>query len=390
MFNTNWPQTIVCGEDSIRYLETVPAKRATIVLSDSFRKGNPEVWAVIKEILAQNGTAFQEISGPGREPTLAYCKEAACAINQFSPDLIIAVGGGSTLDAAKVMEIYYEHPDITDEAIQNRFSLPKIRTKARHIAIPTTSGTGSEVSPFNVVYVDTGNPVMPQIKVGIADYQTIPNVVLLDPSFTFSAPQNVTASTGMDAFVHAIESYTSAKPANPFTDLHALEAMKLILEWLPVAYKEPRNVAARSHMQIAATMAGLSIASRGTGLAHGVGQQLGPLFGVSHGLSVSVVLEPVMRFNAPAVLSRYAEIARYVGLGGDNDEKSFENLIAKVTELMNDMKIPKKLAELKISEEEYLSKMDVLVHNALENGGTKFNPRVPNAAEVESDFKFIV
>jgi alcohol dehydrogenase class IV len=368
----------------------VQSKRTIIVISGSFRQKNPEVWETVVEILTKNGTTFRELLGPGREPTLTYCKEAAKAMIDFQPDLILAIGGGSTLDAAKVMEIYYEHPDITDEAIKARFSLPKIRTKARHIAVPTTSGTGSEVSPFNVVYVPSDNPAMPQIKIGIADYQTIPDTVLLDPSFTFSASPDITASTGMDAFTHAIESYASSKPANPFTDLHALEAMKLIFEWLLVAYNEPYNVEARSQMQIAATMAGLSIASRGTGLAHGIGQQLGPLFNVPHGLSVSIVLESVMRFNAKVALKRYADIARYVGLGEASDEKSFEKLITKVVTLLEALKIPKKLDDLKIDKNIYLSKMDILVKNALENGGTKFNPCVPNALEVENIFMSLV
>jgi len=318
---TVFPKRIISGESSLEYLKELNGKKVFLVLSKNFWDKNKEVVTKVKRYFQEAKINYEVIYSQGQEPTLDYVKESAAKMQQFAPEIIIAIGGGSTLDSAKIMEVFYEYPDISDDRIFERFNLPKIRRKASLIAIPTTSGTGSEVTPYNVVTIKVDDPDMPFIKTTIADYQTIPDVVILDPAFTTSMPAAVTANTGMDALVHAIEAYISGRAENVFSDLYSLEAIRLIFLYLPQAYQNPENMEARAKMQYAATMAGIAIANRGVGLAHGIGQQLGPVFGVRHGLSVSIVLELVLRYNLSFSLEKYINIANYLGLKGKHSQE---------------------------------------------------------------------
>ncbi|MDR1620909.1 MAG: iron-containing alcohol dehydrogenase [Synergistaceae bacterium] len=386
LFESHWPRKIVCGENALSSLSILKIKRAAIVVSGSFRKHNLENWERLIQILDEKAILWREFQSQGREPTLDFCKKIGLKMCDFAPDAIISIGGGSTLDAAKAMEIYYEHPDISDTAIAARFALPKIRTKAQHISIPTTSGTGSEVSPFSVVSVETGNAEIPYTKMAIADYQTIPDLVLLDPSLTASMPPSVTAATGMDAFVHAVESFSSLKPQNPFTDIMALESIKLIFKWLPIAIQEPENMQARSQMQIASTLAGMSLSSRGAGLAHGAGHQIGPAFHLPHGVAVSIILKPVMKLNASTRLKEYAQIAYFCGIEAKTDSQAFEALLTKIDMLLDIIKFPRTIGDLGISCENFMLKMDFLIPTSLENSATKANPVIPDAAQMKDIF----
>jgi alcohol dehydrogenase class IV len=386
LFESYWPRKIICGENALSYLSTLKVKRAAVIVSGSFRKHNPENWERLIQILDEKNIRWREFQSQGQEPTLDFCKKTGLEMRDFAPDAIIAIGGGSTLDAAKAMEIYYEHPDISDTAIAARFALPKIRTKVQHISIPTTSGTGSEVSPFSVVSVKTGNAEIPYTKMAIADYQTIPDLVLLDPSLTASMSSSVTAATGMDAFVHAMESFSSIKPPNAFTDIMALESIKLIFKWLPIAIQEPQNMQARSQMQIASTLAGMSLSSWGTGLAHGAGHQLGPAFHLPHGVAVSIILKPVMQLNASKRLIEYAQIAHFCGTEAKTDSQAFEELLTKIDILLADIKFPRTIGDLGISREDFVQKMDLLIPPSLENSTTKANPIIPDAAQMRDIF----
>jgi len=341
---------------------------------------------LVKRYLKEAGITWHIIYSQGQEPTLKYVKESAKKVQEFLPDTIVAIGGGSTIDAAKTMEVFYEHPDISDNDLFKRFHLPPIRNKIKtFIAIPTTSGTGSEVTPYNVVLVKTDIPEVPLIKNSVVDYQTIPDVIILDPVFTVSMPLAITASTGMDALVHAIEAYISKKPKNVFSDLYALEAIKFIFEYLPKAYRDGKNLIARAKMQYAATMAGIAIAHRGTGLAHGTGQQLA-VFGIRHGLSVSIVLQPVLKYNMPIRKKEYLEIANYIGINEDTKEKTIEKFLEKLSELMKSINFPSTIQDIRIEKEEYLKNLDLMSKNALENGATSTNPRIPTVGEIKEIF----
>ncbi|MBA7498437.1 hypothetical protein ES704_01174 [subsurface metagenome] len=248
------PKRIVSGENSLTYLKSLKGKRSCLIISGTFARVNSGVVDLVKKYLKEAGIIWHIIYSQGQEPTLEYVKKSAKEVQEFLPDTIITIGGGSTIDAAKIMEVLYEYPDINDDDLFKRFNLPSIRNKIKtFVAIPTTSGTGSEVTPYNVVLVKTDNPDVPLIKNSVVDYQTIPDVIILDPVFTVSMPAAITASTGMDALVHAIEAYISKKPKNVFSDLYALEAIKLTFEYLPKAYKDGENLIARAKMQYAAT-----------------------------------------------------------------------------------------------------------------------------------------
>ena len=381
------PKRIVSGENSLTYLKNLKGKRASVIISGTFTRVSSGVVDLVKKYLKDAGIIWHIIYSQGQEPTLEYVKKSAKKVQEFLPDTIVAIGGGSTIDAAKIMEVFYEYPDISDNDLFKRFNLPPIRNKIKtFVAIPTTSGTGSEVTPYNVVLVKTDNPEVPLIKNSIVDYQTIPDVIILDPVFTVSMPAAITASTGMDALVHAIEAYISKKPKNIFSDLYALEAIKLIFKYLPKAYKDGKNLISRAKMQYAATMAGIAIAHRGTGLAHGTGQQLGPVFGVRHGLSVSIVLQPVLKYNELVRKKEYLEIANYIGINEKTEEKTIKKFLEKLKELMKSIDFPSTIQDIGIEKEKYLKNLDLMAKNAMENGATSTNPRIPTIEEIKEIF----
>ncbi|MCC8194875.1 MAG: iron-containing alcohol dehydrogenase [Deltaproteobacteria bacterium] len=389
MLATNFPRRILYGQGSIEFIATLKAKRAFLVVDAVFHQYNPALFAELEAIFKKQGTEYAISFGQGQEPTLDYVREAAAPMREFRPDLIVAIGGGSVLDAAKVMEVYYEHPDITLEQLSDRFNLPPIRRKAKFVAVPTTSGTGSEVTPIGVLFVPSGNPDMPYIKRGIADYQMIPDYVILDPAYTLTMPPSVTAATGLDAFVHAIEGYVCNKPPNAFADGFALEAMKKVVTYLPLVLKEPGNLDYRSEMQIAATMGGLELASRASGASHGVGKQLSTLRHMAHGTSVAIMLPAVIRANAPVRLKEYATIARYLGVEETDDTKALEGLLAILENLLTQAKCPRTIADIGLDRETFMKNLDLLIENSRNDAAMKGNPRELSAEEIRDIFMTI-
>ena len=382
MLAANFPRRILFGQGSIEFVATLKVKRAFCIVDTVFHQYNPQLFAELEAIFKKNETAYHVCFGQGQEPTLEYVQESAVSMREFEPDLILAIGGGSVLDAAKVMEVYYEHPHITLEQLSDRFNLPPIRRRARFVAVPTTSGTGSEVTAVAVLYVPSGNPAMPYIKRGIADTQLIPDYVILDPSYTLTMPFSITAATGLDAFVHAMEGYVCNKPKNAFSDGFALEAMKRVVTYLPRVLKEPHNLEYRSQMQIAATMGGLELASRASGASHGIGKQLATLKHMPHGTSVSMMLPQVVRANASVCMKEYAEIARYLDVKTDNDTEAVDGLLGILEKLLTDAKCPRTIADIGLDEEIYLENMDILIENARNDAAMKGNPREYSDKEI--------
>lgn len=374
MLQANFPRRIIFGEGSIDFIQSLDAKRVFILADESFYNFNANVFKKLKDIWSKKKAEEWIYFGEGIEPTLDFVKKTAEKLIEHQPDIIVAIGGGSVIDAAKVMEVYYEHPDLTDNQLMARFQLPPIRRKAHFIAIPTTSGTGSEVTPIGVLYVPSNNPQTPLIKKGIADYQLIPDYVILDPSLTLTMPPSVTASTAIDAFVHCIEAYVCSKPKNPFADHYALEGMKKVITYLPRVMQEPKNILFREELQIAATMGGLALANRGSGASHGVGKQLSSLCKISHGVSVAIMLDGVIRLNAREKLTEYAEIARYLGVKDKDDMKALDGLLNIWGRLIDFLGFPKNITSLGISKSVYLANIDSLVKNALEDAAMKSNP----------------
>ncbi|RMG08091.1 MAG: iron-containing alcohol dehydrogenase, partial [Cyanobacteria bacterium J055] len=330
------------------------------------------------------------------DPSLETVQRGVNRMNVFDPDVIIAVGGGSPMDAAKIMWLMYEHPDVEFEGLAMRFmdirkrvyELPPLGDKAIMVAIPTTSGTGSEVTPFAVV-TDRRN----DIKYPLADYALTPNIAIVDPELVLHMPKSLTAFGGIDALTHAIEAFVSVL-ASEYTNGMALEAIRLIFKYLPNAYERgASDPKAREKMHYAATMAGMAFANGFLGICHSIAHQLGGTFHIPHGLANALMISHVIRYNAtnapfkqatfsqykyPNTKWRYSRIADYLRLGGETEDEKVDRLILAIEELKRKVEIPATLREaVKESEAQFLAKADELADRAFDDQCTGANPRYP-------------
>jgi len=334
------------------------------------------------------------------DPTLACAKAGAEQMKAFKPDIIIALGGGSAMDAGKIMWVLYEHPeaDFMDMAmrfmdIRKRvYTFPKMGEKAYFIAIPTSAGTGSEVTPFAVITDEkTG------VKYPLADYELLPKMAIIDTDFHMTAPRGLTAASGIDAVTHALEAYASMM-ATDYTDGLALKALKTIFEYLPRAYENGQNdVEAREKMANAATMAGMAFANAFLGVCHSMAHKLGAFHHLPHGVANALMIDEVIRFNSaevptkmgtfpqyghPHTMARYAEVAEYLGCAGKTDEKKVENLIKKIDELKETIGIKPTIRDYVPDEEDFLRRLDDMTEQAFDDQCTGANPRYPLMSEI--------
>ena len=333
------------------------------------------------------------------DPTLACAREGAEAMRSFEPDCIIAFGGGSPMDAAKIMWTLYEHPDADFHDLAMRFMdirkrvspFPKLGAKANFIAIPTTAGTGSEVTPFAVITdEETG------IKYPLADYALLPNIAIVDIDYMMDMPKGLTAASGIDALVHALEAYASML-ATDYTDGLALTAVKNVFKFLPIAYNNGKDEQAREKMANASTIAGMSFANAFLGICHSMAHKLGAAFDLPHGVANALLINEVIAFNAtenpakmgafsqykyPQAIERYAEIASFVGIDGKTDMDKVTKLMAKIDELKEIVGIKKTIQEYGVTEKEFLAKLDDMVEQAFDDQCTGANPRYPLMAEM--------
>ena len=375
------------------------AKKAFIV-TDSFLYENGYT-KPITDKLDEMGIQHTTFFNVQPDPTLANANEGAAQMRAFQPDTIIALGGGSAMDAAKIMWVLYEHPeaDFMDMAmrfidIRKRiYTFPKMGEKAYFIAIPTSAGTGSEVTPFAVITDEkTG------VKYPLADYELLPNLAIIDTDFHMSAPKGLTAASGIDAVTHAVEAYV-AMLATDYTDGLALQALKSIFKYLPRAYENGQtDVEAREKMANAATIAGMAFANAFLGICHSMAHKLGAFHHLPHGVANALMIEEVIRFNAseapvkmgtcsqydhPHTLSRYAEIADALGLGGKSDEDKLENLIKAINDLKAKVGIKATIKDYGIDENDFLSRLDDMVEQAFDDQCTGANPRYPLMSELK-------
>ncbi len=318
----------------------------------------------------------------------------------FEPDCIIAVGGGSAMDAAKIMWVMYEHPEaeFTDLAmrfmdIRKRvYTFPKMGEKAILICIATTSGTGSEVTPFAIITDEKT-----QIKYSLADYNILPTIAISDADNMMNQPKGLTAASGIDVLTHAVEAYVSTF-ATDYTNGFALTAAKNVFDYLPRAYKYGADdIEAREKMANASTLAALAFANAFLGVNHSLAHKLGANFHVPHGIANALVMTNVMKYNAteapkmaafsqykyPQALKRYAEIAAYVGVAGKTDQEKFDNFVAKIEELKATINIPKSIKEFGIDEKEFMAKVDAMAEQAFDDQCTGSNPRYPLISELK-------
>lgn len=389
-----------CLPVALGELKNVLNKKKAFIVTDSFMHHNGYTKPITDRLdeLGIQHTCFFDVEP---DPTLNCAKEGAKQMAAFEPDCIIALGGGSAMDAAKIMWVLYEHPeaDFMDMAmrfidIRKRiYTFPKMGEKAYFIAIPTSAGTGSEVTPFAVITDEkTG------VKYPLADYQLMPNMAIVDTDFHMSAPKGLTAASGIDAVTHALEAYASVM-ATDYTDGLALQALKVIFEYLPRAYDNGQtDIKAREKMANAATMAGMAFANAFLGVCHSMAHKLGAFYHLPHGVANALMIEEVLRFNAceaptkmgtfsqydhPHTLERYAEVADALGLGGDTDNEKLENLINAVNSLKKRIGIKDTIKDYGVDEKEFLSKLDEMTEQAFDDQCTGANPRYPLMSEIK-------
>ena len=389
-----------CLPVALEELKYVIDKKKVFIVTDTFLYENGYT-KPITDKLDELGIAHATFSNVAPDPTLKCAIEGAEAIKAFKPDCIIAVGGGSAMDAGKIMWVMYEHPEIDFMDMAMRFmdirkrvyTFPKMGEKAYFIAIPTSAGTGSEVTPFAVITDErTGT------KYPLADYELLPKMAIVDCNMMMNAPKGLTSASGIDAVTHALEAYASMM-ATEYTDGLAIEALKNIFKYLPRAYENGANdPEAREKMANAATMAGMAFANAFLGISHSLAHKLGAYHHIPHGIANALVIDEVLRFNSaevptkmgtfpqydhPKTLRRYAEIAEALGWRGKNDEESLENLITKIDELKEKIGIKKTIKDYGISEEDFLRTLDKMSEDAFDDQCTGANPRYPLISELK-------
>lgn len=389
-----------CLPVALAELKDVLGKKKAFIVTDSFLYNNGYTKAVTDK-LDEMGITHTTFFNVAPDPSLASAKEGAAAMVAFQPDCIIAVGGGSAMDAAKIMWVLYEHPEVDFMDMAMRFidirkrvyTFPKMGEKAYFIAIPTSAGTGSEVTPFAVITDEqTG------VKYPLADYELMPKMAIVDADMMMNAPKGLTAASGIDAVSHALEAY-AAMLATDYTDGLALRSLKMIFEYLPAAYDNgPNDPVAREKMANAATMAGMAFANAFLGVCHSMAHKLGAFWHIPHGVANALMLEQVMRFNAseapvkmgtfsqydhPHTLARYAEVADYLGVKGKDNEEKLENLIKKVNELKKRVGIKDTIKDYGIDEAAFLERLDEMTEQAFDDQCTGANPRYPLMKEIK-------
>ena len=375
-------------------------KKKAFIVTDSFLYKNGYVKPIESKLdeLGIQHTCFYDVQP---DPTLASAKEGAAAMKLFEPDVIIALGGGSAMDAGKIMWVLYEHPETDFMDMAMRFMdirkricpFPKMGEKAYFVAVPTSSGTGSEVTPFAVITDETTH-----IKYPLADYELLPNMAIVDADNMMNQPKGLTSASGIDALTHALEAYASIM-ATEYTDGLALQAMKSIFAYLPSAYENGANdPVAREKMATASTMAGMAFANAFLGVCHSMAHKLGAYHHIAHGVANALLITYIMRYNAepvppkmgtfsqykyPHTLERYCECARFLGFAGKDDNETFEIFLQKIEELKERCGIKKTIADYGVSEEDFLASLDEMVENAFDDQCTGANPRYPLMSEIK-------
>ena len=380
-------------------LDELKGYKKAFIVTDTFLYQNGYTKPV-KEKLDQLGIIHNTFHSVEPDPTLACARAGAAQMASFEPDVIIAVGGGSAMDAAKIMWVLYEHPeaDFMDMAmrfvdIRKRvYEFPKMGQKAYFVAVPTTAGTGSEVTPFAVITDEQSG-----VKYPLADYELLPKMAIVDADMMMNAPKGLTAASGIDAVTHALEAYASVM-ATGYTDGLALRSLKLIFDNLPAAYENGKNDPhARENMATAACMAGMAFANAFLGVCHSMAHKLGAFHHLPHGVANALLIGEVLRFNAseiptkmgtfsqydhPHTLARYAEVADYLHLGGNTDEEKLEKLIEAIETLKEQVGIRKTIRDYGIEEDDFLARLDDMVEQAFDDQCTGANPRYPLLKEI--------
>ncbi|PWX62720.1 butanol dehydrogenase [Clostridium perfringens] len=360
------PRDIYHGKDSLEVLKSLEGKKAFIVIGG----GSMKRFGFLDKVLSYLKEANMEtkvFEGVEPDPSVETVMKGAKEMEEFNPDWIVSIGGGSPIDAAKAMWIFYEYPDFTFEKAIIPFGLPKLRRKAKFVAIPSTSGTATEVTAFSVI-----TDYNAKIKYPLADFEITPDIAIVDPSLAETMPEKLVAHTGMDALTHAIEAYTASLRSN-FTDPLALKAIEMVNMHLVNSYKG--DMEARGEMHEAQCLAGMAFSNALLGIVHSMAHKVGAVFHIPHGCANAIFLPYVIKYNRKACEDRYANIARHIGLKGESERELTDALIDLINKFNKELNIPSSMKEYGIEEDDFKANLKFIAHNAVLDPCTGSNPR---------------
>lgn len=374
------PRDIYYGKESLEVLKTIKGNKAVIVIGGGSMK-RLGFLDKVESYLKEAGIETKLIEGVEPDPSVETVMKGAEIMREYQPDLIVSIGGGSPIDAAKAMWIFYEHPDLTfEEAAEKVLCLPELRGKAKFIAIPSTSGTASEVTAFSVI-----TDYKKQIKYPLADFNLTPDIAIVDPELAETMPAKLTAHTGMDALTHAIEAYVATENSN-FTDPLALHAILMVKDYLIKSYEGDKE--ARERMHEAQCLAGMAFSNALLGISHSMAHKIGAVFDITHGCANAIFLPYVVQFNSKDCGARYANVARYLGLEGNSDKDLVNSLINFIRGLNKKLSISNSLKEYGIDESNFKEKVEYMSHNAILDACTGSNPRKINEEEMKKMYTY--
>ena len=360
------PRDIYHGKDSLEVLKSLEGKKAFIVIGG----GSMKRFGFLDKVLSYLKEANMEtkvFEGVEPDPSVETVMKGAKEMEEFNPDWIVSIGGGSPIDAAKAMWIFYEYPDFTFEKAIVPFGLPKLRRKAKFVAIPSTSGTATEVTAFSVI-----TDYKAKIKYPLADFEITPDIAIVDPILAETMPEKLVAHTGMDALTHAIEAYTASLRSN-FTDPLALKAIEMVNMHLVNSYKG--DMEARGEMHEAQCLAGMAFSNALLGIVHSMAHKVGAVFHIPHGCANAIFLPYVIKYNRKACEDRYANIARHIGLKGESERELTDALIDLINKFNKELNIPSSMKEYGIEEDDFKANLKFIAHNAVLDPCTGSNPR---------------
>lgn len=374
------PRDLYFGDDAIDYLKSAKGKKAMLVIG-SERLIKDGTVPKIQENLKEANIETVIFKGVENDPSVATVRKGVEMMNEFNPDLIIGIGGGSPIDAAKAMWIFYEYPEFTFEEAAKPFNLPELRQKAHFIAIPTTSGTATEVTSFSVI---TDNET--GVKYPIADYNITPDIAIVDTKLVQTMPKTLVANTGMDALTHAIEAYVS-NARNPITDALAMKSIEMIYENLVKSFNGEDQ--ARKDMHIAQNLAGMAFSNAILGIVHSMAHKTGKIFDIPHGLANAIYLPAAIQFNSKTAKAAYADIAKRLGLAGNTEDELVNSLVNVVKQFRKDMGMANSLKEFGLSEEVFNKNLQSISETTLADPCTGTNPRQISVEEMKELFKAV-
>ncbi|AET69537.1 alcohol dehydrogenase, class IV [Desulfosporosinus orientis DSM 765] len=380
--NLQWfrvPRDIVFGSGTLEYLKQVQGNKAFICTGKNSMQANGVLDRAIG-YLKEAGIESLVFNGVEGDPSLETVQRGAEIMKEFAPNLIIGIGGCSAIDAAKAMWVLYEYPGKTFYDIKAPFSIPELRKRAKFIAIPSTSGTGTEVTCVAVITEADG------IKHPLASYEITPDIAILDPEICVSMPPHVTADTGVDALSHSFEAYVSTM-ANDYTDLLVLKSIKNIFQWLPKAYQNGQDINARTKMHISQNFAGMAFSNAILGIDHSLSHKISTKAGTTHGRCNTILMPAVIQYNSKVAGERYAQIGQYLGLSGSSEQELINALVTAIRQLNASLGIQPTLQSLGMPEDVFLSNVEQLAEAALGDPCTGTNPRKPTVAGLVAVYK---